>query len=499
MKKNFFKITAFLTAVVLGFLSFYSVFSFKYLDSVYKMKTFYKQAENTVDVLVLGSSHIYQGFNTAVLWREFGFTAYNLCGAAQPMWNTYYYLEEALKTQSPKVIILDTYTLSYNDEYDDASYAIKNTYGLRWSQTKIDAIKTSFDTEQYGYQYFFEVLQYHSKYSDLNKTDFYPYHANKAMYQNHKGFYCYFRTENVKERDFSQTTELEELLPKAEEYYRKIIELAQSRNIPIIITAVPFAADNYNQSVFNSAAVIAGEYGVPFYNFLSDYKDELGIDYSKDFADSQHLNHLGNTKLTRFLGNILKNNYDVPDRRGDEKYASWEADAEVYYNQLDNAKVKTTKTIGGYANIVKNKRYVTVITESVNDFEFLPTEIKNPAKNFFQQLKISSKQYKAGGMWVIRDGKVDYYNDCQNEDFSKSVTLSRFDTAYVKPQERLLYENIIDEETVEQITVMTNTIHVNRSDVTKTSHGINVYIYDTFTQSTVDTVCYNYEDGKMSR
>ena len=211
MKKNFFKITAFLLAVVFTFLSFYNVYSFKYLDSVFKMKMFYEQEDNTVDVLVLGSSHIYQGFNTAVLWKQYGYAAYNLCGAAQPLWNTYYYLEEALKTQNPQVIILDVFTLSYTGEYGDTSYAIKNTYGLKWSQTKIDAIKTSFDMEKAGYQYFFEVLQYHSKYSDLKKTDFYPYQANKDMYENHKGFYCYFRTEAVKEREAARTEPKKEM------------------------------------------------------------------------------------------------------------------------------------------------------------------------------------------------------------------------------------------------------------------------------------------------
>lgn len=499
MKKKFFKITAFFMAVVLGFLSFYSVFSFKNLDSVFKVKMFYQQEENTVDVLVLGSSHIYQGLNTAVLWREYGYAAYALCGAAQPVWNTYYYLEEALKTQTPKVIILDTYMLHLSDEYGDTSYAIKNTYGLRWSKTKIDAIKASFDTEETGRQYFLEVLQYHSKYSDLNKTDFYPYHANKSMYENHKGFYCYFRSEAVNENDLSQATHLTELTPKVEEYYRKIIELAKSRNIPIIVTAIPFAAENYHQGFFNTAQVIAAEYGVPFYNFLSDYKDEVGINYATDFSDSQHLNHLGNTKITRFFGNLLKNNYEVPDRRGDEKYSSWEKDAKVYYNQLYNANVKKINSLSEYAKVLTNKRYITVITESVNDFELLPTDIKNSAKSFFQQLKISSKQYKNGGMWIVRDGKVDYYNACENESFSRSVKLSRFDTAYVKTEERLLYENVVDEETVEQVTILTNTLHVNKVNQTKVSHGINICVYDTFTQSTVDIFSYNFETGKLLR
>ena len=490
MKKKFFKVTAFLLAVAISLTASWFVLDFKYVDSIFKVKMFYEQEDNTVDVLVLGSSHIYQGINTAVLWEEYGYAAYDLCGAAQPIWNTYYYLEEALKTQTPKVIILDTYTLHYSDEFGDTSYAIKNTYGLKWSQTKIDAIKASFNTEETGNQYFFEVLQYHSRYSDLNKADFYPYQANKAMYENHKGFYCYFRSEAVADKDFSSVTYYNEMIPKVEEYYRKIIELAQSENIPLILTAVPFAAENYHQGFFNTAKAIADEYGVPFYNFLTDYKEALGLDYSTDFADSQHLNYLGNTKLTRFFGDVLKENYDIPDRRGDEKYSSWDADALVYDKQRENAEVKSIAGIFDYADVFENDRYVIVMTESIDNFDMLTLGVHKVASGFFNMLDIDESEYKAGGMWVYRNGDMEYYKACEGENFTKTVKLSRFDTACVKTETRFL-----DEEE----TIITNTIHVNKNDVTKADKGINIYVYDTFTMSTVDTVCYNYTNGKFTR
>ena len=111
MKKTIFKIISFLVAFILTFTGIIQILDFKYLDSIFKVDSFYDLEDNTVDVLVLGSSHAYQGINTAVLWRNFGIASFNLCGAAQPIWNTYYYLEEALKTQTPKAIILDNYYL----------------------------------------------------------------------------------------------------------------------------------------------------------------------------------------------------------------------------------------------------------------------------------------------------------------------------------------------------------------------------------------------------
>ena len=464
--------------------------SFKYLDSTYKMDCFYDLEDNTVDVLVLGSSHAYQGFNTSVLWSEYGFTSFDLCGAAQPIWNTYYYLEEALKTQTPKAIILDTYMLYISSEYDETASAIKNTDALKWSQTKIDAINASFNTEKSGNQYFFSWLQYHSRYSDLNQNDFYPYQGNKEMYEHHKGFYCYFKTTKVQNKDYTNESECSVLPEKGETYYRMIIELAKSKNIPILITAIPFNADSFNVKYINEAQRIASEYNVPFYNFLKEYKYYLNLNYETDFADSQHLNHNGNTKLTRFFGEILKNEYNITDKRGNEKYSSWEADAQVYNNQLQNHSVTGLNSIGSYLQVFDNERYTIIITMTCNDFESLSTKSKDTAKLLFIPMNVDKSNYVNGGLWIWHDGEVTYYNDFSNNDFSKSIRLSKSHTGHIKT------DNVkIDEETE----LYAKQIYINKSKQSKVNEGINIVIFDNFTQSVVDSVGFNFSNGEFVR
>ncbi len=490
MKKKFLKITSFILAVALSFTAFYYVYSFKYLDSIFKVKMFYEQEENTVDVLVLGSSHAYQGINTAVLWQEYGIAAYDLCGPAQPIWNTYFYLVEALKTQTPKVIILDAYTLHYSTEYGELGFAIKNTYGLKWSQNKIDAIKTSIDTSTTGIQYFVELMQFHSKYSDLAKSDFSFYMGNKWMYENHKGFYCYFKTAAVEERDFSDVTEGAYMLPKVEEYYRKILELAKSLNIPVIVTGIPFAADNYHIKFFNTAAAIAQEYDAVFLNFLTDYKSQINLDYSTDFADNQHLNYLGNTKLTKYLGRVLSRYYSIPDRRGNSRYDSWAYDADVYQKQLENHNVKSIDNLPDFADVIKNERYITVMTESVSPDIEIFAFAKLYVADLFAELGIENERMYEGGIWIFKNGAVDYYNDSDDLDFIKSFRLSSDVTANIQNQLRT-----VDDER----SITTSAIRVNKSQQTKVNHGLNIYIFDTLTDSTVDGIGFNYSDATLKR
>ena len=119
------------------------VLAVKYDDGIYSVAKFYELEDNSVDVLILGSSHAYMSFNTGVLWREQGISSYLLTASAQPLWNSYYYLKEALKTQTPKLIVLEGYRLLEEEEYQSAGFVIKSTYGLKWSRNRIDAIKAS--------------------------------------------------------------------------------------------------------------------------------------------------------------------------------------------------------------------------------------------------------------------------------------------------------------------------------------------------------------------
>ncbi|MBR5233039.1 MAG: hypothetical protein IKW03_02400 [Clostridia bacterium] len=484
MKKKFLKIVSFVLVFALTITAYMSALDFKYLDSVFKFDAFYELPENSVDVLVLGSSHAYQGINTAVMWREYGYSAFNLCGAAQPLWNTYYYLEEALKTQTPKVIILDIYYMHYSSEYSESSFAIKNTYGMKWSDNKKEAIEVSFDHTTTGIQYYIEALQYHSRYSDLNKTDFYPYQANKDMYENHKGFYCYFRSEALKERDLSGVKYYNEVTDKTMFYYRMILELAKSKGIPVIVTAIPFDAENYHQGIFNTVeAATVGVYDVAFINFLTDYKAAAGIDYSKDFADKQHLNFMGNTKITRFLGDYIKAHYDVPDNRGNEYYESWDKDAQVYYNQLENYQATHKQNITDYVSVVSNPRYTTVVTLATADTKKL--SICKPLLNLI------APEFKGKtGVWIIENNEIVYFREGLEHGFSKSYTLGRTDGVLVKSVDKVFEDGT-------PITV--NEVYFNKQKKSSIDHGVNILVYDNFTQSIVDAVYIDFDTGKFKR
>ena len=97
---------------------------------------------------------------------------------------------------------------------------------------------------------------------------------------------------------------------------------------------------------FNDIAQMAQAGGILFDNANLKY-EELGLDFGTDFNDYSHLNYLGEGKYTLYLGGLIKNCFDVPDRRGDERYESWDRHAAAIDELVARTAEEMEKKHGG--------------------------------------------------------------------------------------------------------------------------------------------------------
>ena len=328
MKKSVAKITAFIIVFVLLFNVFYRVFVFKTTDGPYQMSRFYDERDNTVDVIFMGSSHMFTNASPAVLWEEYGMASYDLCGSIQPYWNTYHYLKEAYKTQKPKVVVWDVYTAIMYKEMDYGIYenAIKNTFGMKLSKNKIDAIKASVKEDD-RLLYYFEYPTYHKRYTDINKDDFYFLSKEQdTQLFCWKGQRPFFTKSVEKERpsdDILNDTSVGSVTEKHEQYLRMIIDLCKANGTTLILTVNPYTVFEGDMPILNRVKEIADETGTEFINFNLLY-DEIGIDFNGDFCDECHMHLNGSERFSRYLGKVIKDRVDIPDHRGEKEYASYD-------------------------------------------------------------------------------------------------------------------------------------------------------------------------------
>lgn len=323
MKKKGIRAAMFCCLMILALYLADCILCVKSPHGVNQARGLYRQPEESVDVLFLGSSHVHCNVDTQLLWEKYGIAAYLCTSAEQPLWNSYHYLVEALKTQKPKLIVLDMYCPSrYYEDYQE-KWIDENLGGMRLSRNKYEAVKASSLTDRRNL--FLGFMEYHSRYTELTEEDFqnFPWnHSGQALW---KGYTPLDNHTELTEPDLSYVTGEKELTEKSEYYLKKIISLTEEEGIVLALVSAPYLPEEEDQRVYHYIERMAEENNILFlnYNTTQMYR-EAGIDFSLDFADHTHLNEGGSEKYTAHLGKWLKDHYEIPDRRGQTAYISWE-------------------------------------------------------------------------------------------------------------------------------------------------------------------------------
>lgn len=289
----------------------------------------YQQEADTVDVLVLGTSCGYSGVNTNVLWTEYGIAVYNLCGAEQPYWISYYYLEEALKTQTPKLILVDAKASIYQDDYSKRGRTILSTYGIRSLITRMNAIAACVRAEDF-LDYALAFPKLHSYYSNVKAENFVYPPTNRGRGAHWKGYIEMDATQQHEQPSLVWTNTRRTINARQKTYFEKLLTLAQAHDIPVMLVGFPNPDYENDHMYFNTLWSIAEEYGIRCVNY-NDPEEDLDLRYASDFADWQHLNVKGSVTFSRRLGSDLRDMFDLPDRRNDPAYDTWQQCADDWY------------------------------------------------------------------------------------------------------------------------------------------------------------------------
>lgn len=315
------------TCLAVSFLVLSNILEYKSPHGINQTRAFYDQPKNTIDVLAVGSSHVHCGVNTATLWEEYGIAAYDLSAAEQPLWMTYYYLQEAYKYQNPKVVILDVFSPArFKEDYHER-WVEESVLGMHFSKTKWDMLQVSLEPEKRK-ELFPSFLSYHNRYTDPNKEDLVNIFGNHKGKRESKGFTPGFVRAD-QSQPFTAWEELEDyrLSAKSEEYLYKIMELTKAHGSELKVIVVPYNLDPRDRITYGEISDILGKEQIPFTDYTT-LVDQMGIDPANDFNDHTHLNYWGSVKFSKYLGKELQSAYQLQDKRGTKGYESWDVHVE---------------------------------------------------------------------------------------------------------------------------------------------------------------------------
>ncbi len=290
------------------------------------------------DVVFIGDCEVYECFTPPTLWQEYGITSYVRGSAQQLIWQSYYLLEETLKRETPKAVVFNVLSIKYGKPQNEA-YNRMTLDGMKWSSSKIDAIRASMTEEETFLSYVFPLLRYHSRWSDLTQEDWqYLFHRDTVS---HNGYLMQTvvspKTSNHKGIPLSNYT-----LPEIGfEYLEKMRLLCEENGVELILVKAP--TNNWKYYWYDEweAQIVswAEEKDVDYYNFIP-LEDEIGLDWNTDTYDGGvHLNVYGAEKLTFYFGKILVEKYGLSDRRGDaELNTIWAEKIAIYQKERNGEK-----------------------------------------------------------------------------------------------------------------------------------------------------------------
>ena len=327
MKKTVKVITVILKVVLIVFLvvTLNRIFMPKYINENRdgRISAEYYPFSNYTDVIFAGSSTVYSDISPAVLWQKEGISSYVRANASQPVWISYYMIEDAIRCHKPELVCLDMTFAKYDDDFVEEPSTRKSVDGMRMSPSKIKCALASMGEDEKLMEYIIPLFRFHTRWKELTWDDIrYAWYFG-AVTQN--GFIDDKNIKAAEDADLVYSEDERRLSPKNVLYIEKTIKLCQDNGIGIMLMKTPAHSSNWTDSLDEDIRTIADRYGIKYINF-DMYNDDIGLDYSTDTPDEgSHLNTSGAVKFSGYLAHELKKDYAITDRRNDPGYVRrWE-------------------------------------------------------------------------------------------------------------------------------------------------------------------------------
>lgn len=249
------------------------------------------EADKNVDVLVLGSSHAYRGYDPRI-FNKANWKMFNLGSSAQTPMQTEYLANKYLDHFKPKLVILDVYPVLFKS--DGVESLIDLLSNSKLDQGLLDLSLQNNDVRIYNtlvYRYCKDFLNFDKDYKEK------PHLENGDSYI--KGGFVESRSKFKSKNNYDPSSYT--FLPSQTSAFANIIDKLKNRNIPYIILQSPIPQKKYN-SITNNAQTdsLFSQYG-PYRNANLALKLPDSC-----FIDDSHLNQSGVDIYNNYVINILK-------------------------------------------------------------------------------------------------------------------------------------------------------------------------------------------------
>lgn len=277
----------------------------------------YYAFSDSIDILVLGSSHAYRTFNPPAIEAELSseYEIFNFGSSAQSPVTAYYILEEVLSKHQPKLVIVDLYPLVFMGN-DMLKNGLINFEYMNWGKPKRDFFTSGFSAGEQSAILLFPTYAYRKyfkgKIKKLIGRQYLP--PPKGRYRG-GGFVSNPDTLSMEKLIYNNQFDrfefdLEMITDHDVAYLKRIVEKCKNTGVLMMFTTAPIPEisvqkiENYREfHLFFQE--LAKELSVPYCDFNLERVPTIKDEYH--FYDDDHLNTAGALLFSKAIAEKIKN------------------------------------------------------------------------------------------------------------------------------------------------------------------------------------------------
>lgn len=388
-----FTLKSFLLVLLIGFLCSYVTDYIFDNDNFYKTLVKEYKTQESIDILLLGSSHAHSSYDPRVLERGNTLNFFNLGGSGQRLTTTQVVADMVLKDHKPSLVIIDLFSVSFN-EPDNETYKglqLQTLDFLPMSSIKFRKLREIFG-ESNLLEAISPTIRNHTKWKSTKRA----YESAPMTYRTidvYKGF----RTNNleftekvwnefkIKYESRNAPVKRTELLEIEKVRIDEIVAIFEEKGIPILFVNAPsyitiFESKYRAYSKFIKQYIEEIGYTIIDYNLLFE---ELGLE-KHHFKDPNHLNTRGAIIVSEHLKNYLNKTHITYDKPLEKEYLNnryYHIDTNfkrtLYSQEMDSA--QTNKTYGiksAHVYRVSDTRYEIIMPLERDSLNAQPARIE---------------------------------------------------------------------------------------------------------------------------
>ena len=284
-------------------------------STLYRIYAYDDLPENSIEVMIYGSSHAFTGIKSMDMYELYGIGAYNNGTNWEHINTTKLFILDSFKKQTPKLAVIETFHVGDVLENVDMNGEIFYTTYMEPSEERTSFLKQCFgDSLERWLSYYMPLCAFHENWVSLTEASFRK--VNQITYagsiEKTRSYMGFSSSKTVTVIDSLKTNRKQkEFSENALAELDDIIKICKEKGTQILFVTVPYQ-DGFAYS--DAMRYYAEKNGADYLN-LFDYLDEIDIDPKTDFKDSGHLNTAGATKVTAFLSSYINQHYDLTDMR----------------------------------------------------------------------------------------------------------------------------------------------------------------------------------------